>query len=864
MAIGDDFNIDYIRKMIYHDEVVTDAYVGGAISAAKSYNANTTVYTDETTDINEATANDVALPPIQTTSVGDAIYVGEDTKFCKFRLNVSTAGVHSGITLQWQYYNGSTWVALTVQDPTSFFTVSGTNNITWVVPANWTKNTIDTVEKYWIRCVVTAHNTPSITTAPLAAQGWERTNYTVNQLYSWLMNTFDEQGAMDDEIPMSAQTPSAYSIINNWFIDDLTCKYLREGAVTQTRDNTVIALLGFQISGYTSCVKSDITKAVVWDAAEHGPLLAYDNTTRKWWVRTADSFAPTKAITITTGTGAGTADAFDNTGSDLFANVYTLGTIESLTDIYIYQADAKLTSWWNFNHIDILVKVSEFGTEIDNAVITVLAHVYTDFYDYFEIDLTAGGRNAVPLATADDLDNQTTAGTTLNYMDTVRLMFVNGTIPYTGAAGDAPVKHKVIHGQTSHATAYILNAASPFELGNIEGTFQNAEVIEICEEIPYDARVATKFFAAGDSIDNGGASTAIVRKVVQDAEDVGTEGILFVTDVSGAWSDNDPIEIGVTQYATQNGSMATNTFTATTSATVTFADTVDRDLDNGAGAVPYNVIIDCNSMAVASLYEFVKAYCRRTSTLPAFPTNGVDTVYSYPGEYYKMADTTYTQIKKASPFGTFAGGKFFGARGIWIEDMVGTDAESYSLIDANNTPQSPPTSATIKVVAMIASTDRVFIAESTGTGSVLPKKNQYTTTVQSGDRNYIEVSGSLADDAPASGVVRVVRDYGLSTQVEFVFNYTSLDKSGADDRFIISPNTTEAFDADDRAYNPYIDTLADVSGEAEVILKYSGGTKYIVARVRLKGYIPFEVPGSFGAGLTTVNAIRTTDGIYQP
>jgi len=35
------------------------------------------------------------------------------------------------------------------------------------------------------------------------------TVYTVNELYSWLMDQFDEQGAMDDQIPMSAQTPTA-------------------------------------------------------------------------------------------------------------------------------------------------------------------------------------------------------------------------------------------------------------------------------------------------------------------------------------------------------------------------------------------------------------------------------------------------------------------------------------------------------------------------------------------------------------------------------------------------------------------------------------------------------------------------------
>jgi len=694
-------------------------------------------------------------------------------------------------------------------------------------------------------------------------QGGTTTVYTVNQLYSWLMDQFDEQGAMDDEIPISAQTPNAYTITNAWFLDDDSTKYLKEGAIATDRGDTKIALLTFSSYG-TPPQFSDIGKQVVWDATERGPLLAYNNTTLKWWVRTAASLSPPKAITITGSSAGGTCSAFDNTGEDLFANIYTLGTIESGTDIYIYQAGSKISAWWSSGHIDILVKVKEYGSFIDSANITVYARVYTDLYDYFEITLSSGGRNAVPLATANDLDNQTVVATVLNYMDSIKLMFVGGTITYSGAAGDSPVANKVIHGQTSHATAHILNASSPFTLANIEGTFQNGETIEICEEIKFDARVATKFFAIGDAITNGGTATATVRKFVQDPQDSGTEGVLYVTNVTNVWSDDDPIQVSAVTFATQNGVIVSNTFTATTSGTVAFEDTINKDLDNGAGAQPYNVVIDLGGLTVAQLYEFVHAWTRRTSTLPTYPTNGVDTRYVYNGEFYQKADTSYSQVKKPSPFGTFAGGKFFGARGVWIQNMVGTDAEAYSLIDALNATENPPTSATIKVVSMVPTTDRVLVCESTGSGAVLPKKTQYTCTSQSGDRNYIEVSGAIADDAPTSGVVRVVRDYGLATEAELIFNYTSIDRSGADDRFIISPNTTEAFDSGDRAYNPYIDTTSDGSGNREVILKYSLATKYIVTRVRLKGYIPFQVAGSFGSGLTTVTAIRTVDGIYQP
>jgi len=196
--------------------------------------------------------------------------------------------------------------------------------------------------------------------------------------------------------------------------------------------------------------------------------------------------------------------------------------------------------------------------------------------------------------------------------------------------------------------------------------------------------------------------------------------------------------------------------------------------------------------------------------------------------------------------------------------MVGTDSENYSLIDANGTTQNPPTMATIKVVSMVATNDRVLVCESTGTGQTAIKKNQYTMTVQGASVDYVCVSGAIADDAPSTGVVRVVYDYGLSTEGEDIYTYTSIDRSGADDKFMISGVTSQAYNADDRAYNPYVDANADASGEKEVTVKYSAATKYIVTRVRYKGYIPFSVAGSFASAGIIVTAIRTADSIYQP
>jgi hypothetical protein len=185
----------------------------------------------------------------------------------------------------------------------------------------------------------------------------------------------------------------------------------------------------------------------------------------------------------------------------------------------------------------------------------------------------------------------------------------------------------------------------------------------------------------------------------------------------------------------------------------------------------------------------------------------------------------------------------------------------YSLIDANNATQNPPLSSTIRVTSMIPNTDRVLVCESTGSGSTQIKKNQYTLVTQNSGVNYIEVTTTPADDCPTTGVIRVVYDYGLGTEGEDIYSYTSINRT--EKRFYISGTTSRAYDSGDRAYVPYIDTYSDSNGEREVTVKYSGSTKYIVVRVRKKGYIPFQVAGSFADGTTTIVAIRTVDNIVQ-
>ena len=58
------------------------------------------------------------------------------------------------------------------------------------------------------------------------------TRYTVNALYSWLMDLFDDAGQMDDTVPIKANTPTEYELINGWeFNADSDLDYLYGGSI---------------------------------------------------------------------------------------------------------------------------------------------------------------------------------------------------------------------------------------------------------------------------------------------------------------------------------------------------------------------------------------------------------------------------------------------------------------------------------------------------------------------------------------------------------------------------------------------------------------------------------------------------------
>lgn len=108
--------------------------------------------------------------------------------------------------------------------------------------------------------------------------------------------------------------------------------------------------------------------------------------------------------------GSGTA-----TADSLWANLYSIGTQEVGTQLYMIQNDDEVTPWWITGNIDILVLVKNTGSWIQsddvdgvatNGGTWIFAREFGDSYDHNFADLSGGGRNPIGINTSPDSGNK--------------------------------------------------------------------------------------------------------------------------------------------------------------------------------------------------------------------------------------------------------------------------------------------------------------------------------------------------------------------------------------------------------------------------------------------------------------------------
>jgi len=517
--------------------------------------------------------------------------------------------------------------------------------------------------------------------------------YHVNELYSYAQDTFDEPQQADDSIPMQAITPTQHKVINGWFIDDESVKFLYGSSLES--DGWEDALGGGIIrkifyTPETEFAESDIGLGLTGsDTSWAANILAFNTGSNELWLRpeTTESLFSSGSENYTVG-GSSASGSFVSasiTGENLWPNVYTIGSTQPNTNIYAVQNHQKLAAWWPSGSVDILVKVRDFNTFIDSGLVTLAARQYTKLYNHNEIDLSGGGRSAVALGTAADSNN------TEGY----RAFSFNNGSAVTMSVGEV--------------------------IQEDAGGSKRGVITELVT--PEDATGTVTYYLIGD--------------ILNDFEDLDnvtalTSGKTF--DVNGAPSDASP--------ATLSGSI-----------TIMFGN-VFKDIGNGNGLRPYACRIGCASQSLADVFQFCKYVTRRGSDYPLNGYNGEQYIavgelfLEYTGQTsnfteglvitgsnssasgYLVADadtgsvgslilrdvegtfedgeflfdsTTgaatasvgaagldLIQAEVRSPFGIFAGSSMFGARGVLLDDLNAADIKNYALLDSENVTQIPP------------------------------------------------------------------------------------------------------------------------------------------------------------------------------
>jgi len=635
---------------------------------------------------------------------------------------------------------------------------------------------------------------------------------TVNQLYSALQDLFDELTQMDDGTPMSAQTPTEYTIgiidagdKDPWFIDRTTVEHLSGGSLkTASWDrvsgtNTGIVKIQYTEGG-TILQASDIGKTIANGTAT-GTILDYNTTVspKVMWIRPTDNtsthdWSASSGTMTVTGSSANPAQsaAAVSGGESLWANIYTIGTIESNTHIYIYQNAVNLvaykdtTDWWIDGHIDILVNVKELGTETDEGVISVYARQYSKTYSYYIVDLTNGGRNPIPLQTGNDLDNQT------------------GYWRFTGSSGTG-----------TFVVGEVISKSATTKKG----------VITAVTGSPGTTPVIT-YYLIGDPLTNFSNGDTSVTGA--------TSGATVTAGTPAAFG---PAALGTPPTSTFGG----------------LATGGSNDIDENGTPENYSITIDCNQNSLANVYEWTKYATRRgatgdidagTQTIEGQFYIGSDTRIIYTtlggtgtiddgevvtggtsgavgtvvnhnttdkiiilrnsrgifsnGEQINQGSTNVTGTTisslspiSAAPFGTFAGGKFFCAPGVVLSDYLTTEANNFQLVDDNGTVRVVPTKATITVGNTRAG-DKIAVFRLTASGGDIDKA-RYSGTVQSAGATtlVIDTGGGITFDEPgktAGGVLRIV---DVSANTEYRLRFSSWSSS----TFTLASTTSLTADA---------------------------------------------------------------------
>lgn len=680
--------------------------------------------------------------------------------------------------------------------------------------------------------------------------------YTKNELFSFLADEFDEPSKATHAVPMSAQTPTQYTMGRiegttgqPWFIDNESVKALYGGSL-QTAGWTKsgsegITALRWQDAPTVAPDSGDIGETLTGGGSgATGIVLAVDTTRQIVWVRntSAAQFQDGEAVTgqtsdpnFTTETEAGF-----QTGESIFSNLFSVGSLQSETEIYVGQEDdqlggtayhdtdadskferriEKLDEWWDSDvdfatgspnllggagHFDILVLTQELGTAIHAQRLAIFARQFSKVYSHFE--LTGGvGNFVVPFAsTGADLNAQD-GPYTVNFDNRTGTTLAVGDV-LENDSGESIVSRlrAVVRQVTGGASAtgsieyYLIGENEPL-------TTTDRTLVQLTNNTGLDVRgTSTCNFdvdGAASEVANGPAQaqgvTITFANTQADVDEDGTD------EEYGCTIDCNNVLLAtvykfimfLTSRGNQDGTTADTQDTLLPSGHATNDEAgefyrgvgdITFAYDNGAGTQPAEGDLVIGSVSGAyGVVVSVEAGATGTCVLTQVTGTWVDDDFvrqidAVGGNEIQVNGTPNSIVANtAAPFGAFAGGRWFVARGVVLTNVPAADVNNWETTDLDGNShagvlRAPPAQRTI-TFAGLANTHRAWIFEVDTAGGTDITKNQ--NGVGAGGAAVsdptIPLDSAVALDVPSTGWIRIV-DASSPSGGEFRYEYSAV------------------------------------------------------------------------------------------
>jgi hypothetical protein len=623
----------------------------------------------------------------------------------------------------------------------------------------------------------------------------------------------DELNAMDDENPMLPTTPNAYTMENAYFIPRSSTEFLNEGAITSTSWTTEIRSI-FYTDTVADFVSGDVGRQVTGGTTgDTGTLLDFEvlpSGQKLAWIRpddpatdTFDNASETLTVTGDGGTGNCTSQAISTTGESVYSNIQAIGSVPSATEAYLVQDRVKMTDstggfqWWatdatvSTGIIDILIRVQRDDVVIADGDVELFARRYTALYDNFRLNVAGGGRSAIPLASAPDINNTTgyrTTGTPTGVTGT----FTVGNGIYVGATwatatargvitetnGNTDLEYYIVGDLTdiSSTTAITEYDFATGLDGDADATTGTVGVNLTGPTDTASGEGGTVTVNFGDyNVDHDGDSTAEPYSIQVDTQSnvpIGKayERLKYLCRRGAGDPFNTPIGIDGEQWRGLSLQVAydnpVGTLTDGVAIEVAATGWTGHNVHFNTAASPTYLTATDDQTSLDSLAN--DDVIRETAS-----TGDTVTVDTGAGGGYAIRAFT---SPKASPFGTFTGTQIFGARGVSYINPNSGEAQAYILTDDDGVLRTPPNTVSVTVSGLDGTgipnlTDRVLVARDTGTAGIIDKDQNGGVAAGNniGDPDLV-VGAGIDSETPQSGVLRVV---DVGAQDEQRYHYSS-------------------------------------------------------------------------------------------